>query len=89
MTDYADLEKRLLEHVGDRDVAAPWGLLEEAADALAALSRERDEAREALAPFARWGKFYTKGAHFSRDTIRRCAALYERLSREAQPEDKQ
>lgn len=55
MTDYAELEKRLREMAAERD---HYGIgsgetYREAADAIAALTRELEEAKEALAPFIR------------------------------------
>ena len=57
MTDTADLEKRLREAIR-ANINGPFDqrfvrAATEAADALASLTRELEEAREALAPFAR------------------------------------
>jgi len=74
MTDYADLEKRLREGSGwyfEPHMPKHDGndtLLDEAADAISALTKQVEEAREALAPFAERGRAeFTTGDYHNPD----------------------
>lgn len=74
--DYADLEKRLRERAAE--AVSYWqtsDLLREAADAIASLTRQLEEAREALAQIARIS------AHQEPDDPTRWETTHQRIAR--------
>lgn len=68
MTDYADLEKRLRDTGATLMWQASAAMFTEAAAAIAALTKQVEEAREALRPFAERGRAeFTTGDYHNPD----------------------